>query len=167
MIWQLSHRADRDALPIADRHYNRQKPGTPQFVPPGRCVVLLADTALWVTSWPLAEFVKHRWAGAWVNSCFRREDGPLASTLIRDAVAVTRYVWAGIPELGMVSFIDPSKVAPRKIHGRSTWGHCYFEAGFFHDGYTKDGLWAMRLRPEDMPEPQAPFTTQRDLIFTN
>jgi hypothetical protein len=37
----LSHRADHRALPLADRHYNRQKPGTPQFVPPGRCMGML------------------------------------------------------------------------------------------------------------------------------
>jgi hypothetical protein len=71
--WRLSHRADAAALPLADRHYNRQKPGTPQFVPPGRCMVLLtaAADALWVSSWPFAEYVKHAWAGAWVCSCFR------------------------------------------------------------------------------------------------
>lgn len=39
MNWRLSHRFDPRALPIADSHYNRQKPGTPQFVPPGRCLV--------------------------------------------------------------------------------------------------------------------------------
>jgi hypothetical protein len=27
VIWHVSHRADWRALPIADRHYNRQKPG--------------------------------------------------------------------------------------------------------------------------------------------
>ena len=58
MIWRLSHRADPYARNIADRHYNRQKIGTPQFVPPGRCLVLVAETstgrALWVTSWPFA-----------------------------------------------------------------------------------------------------------------
>ena len=48
-----------DVLParrIAARHYNRQKIGTQQFVPPGRCYVLLAvpGPALWVTSWPFA-----------------------------------------------------------------------------------------------------------------
>jgi hypothetical protein len=51
MIWRLSHRADPFARLIADRHYNRQKIGTPQFVPPGRCMVLTAETeggkALW------------------------------------------------------------------------------------------------------------------------
>src|SRR5271167_4064836 len=57
-VWRLSHRADTEALPIADRHYNRQKIGSPQFVPPGRCLVLLADdeSALWVTSYPFAQY---------------------------------------------------------------------------------------------------------------
>ena len=70
MIWHLSNRADPRARDIADRHYNRQKPGTPQFVPPGRCCVLYTETdsgkALWVTSYPFAEYVKHQWAGAWI-----------------------------------------------------------------------------------------------------
>lgn len=65
VIWRVSHRADPRAVEIADRHYNRQKPGTAQFVPPGRCLVLLAvsGVALWVTSWPYAEWVRHRWPG--------------------------------------------------------------------------------------------------------
>lgn len=32
MLWHLSHRADPASAEIADRHYSRQKPGTPQFV---------------------------------------------------------------------------------------------------------------------------------------
>jgi hypothetical protein len=92
MNWKLSDRADREALPIADRHYNRQKIGSPQFVPPGRCLVLLcvSGAALWVTSWPFAEYVRHAWPGAWINSAFRRESGPVASELIREAIAVQR-----------------------------------------------------------------------------
>jgi len=72
MHWKMSYRASPTAVKIADKHYNRQKPGTPQFVPPGRCLVFLTldHTALWVTSWPFAEYVKHDWAGAWVNSLF-------------------------------------------------------------------------------------------------
>ena len=58
--WRLSYRNDPEGRQIADRHYNRQKVGAPGFVPPGRCLVLLADTpALWVTSWPLADYVQH------------------------------------------------------------------------------------------------------------
>ncbi len=148
MLWYLSHRADPRALPLADAHYNRQKVGSPQFVPPGRCLVLLtADAgALWVTSWPFAEYVKHRWAGAWVNSLFRRERGPLASTLILDAVAATRAHFGPAPSVGMVSFVDASEVKRKRDPGR-----CYLRAGFVRDGETKGGLLAFRMSPEAMP----------------
>lgn len=155
MTWTRSNRADPAALPLADRHYNRQKPGNPQFVPPGRCVVLLSDGALWVSSWPFAQYVKHAWAGAWVNSCFRRESGPVASQLIREAVAATRWVWGDPPELGMVTFVDRSKVKRKR-----DWGRCYRRAGFRPCGETKGGLYALQLLPEDMPAPEAPLGQQ-------
>lgn len=159
-IWHISHRADRLALPLADRHYNRQKPGTPQFVPPGRCFVLLADQAVWVTSWPYGQYVKHRWPGAWVNSLFRREGGSMqASDMIREAVAATRWYWPDVPELGMVTFVDADKVRHKRDPGR-----CYLRAGFERDGTTKGGLVALRMRPEAMPEPMAPMGVQGVLI---
>lgn len=163
MIWNLSHRADQSALPIADRHYNRQKPGTPQFVPPGRCLVLLAASALWVTSWPFAEYTKHAWPGAWVNSCFRKECDGKASDYIRQAISATVWKWPDVPSLGMVTFIDPAEVAPRKIRNRSTWGHAYFEAGFKHVGYTKAGLWAFQMLPHEMPGAVPPIGAQLTL----
>ena len=153
--WRLSHRFDTHALPLADRHYNRRKIGSPQFVPPGRCLVLLSanSAALWVTSWPFAEYVRHAWPGAWVNSLFRREAGPLASELIRDAVAVTRGEFGEPPELGMVSFVDPKHVMPTKVRGRTVYGYCYLKAGFQHVGFTNGGLWVWQLLPADMPAP--------------
>ena len=151
MVWQLSNRADPDCLPLADRHYNRQKIGSPQFVPPGRCLVFKADGAVWTTSWPFAQYVKHAWAGAWVNSLFRKECAGEASQFIRDAVAASRAVWEP-PDLGIVSFIDPSKVFARKMRGRLCIAISYFEAGWKHVGYTKDGLWVMQQLPHEMPE---------------
>lgn len=155
-IWQPSHRADPQVVPIADRHYNRQSIGSPQFVPPGRCHVLkIGDAeqlktpdsggAFWVTSWPFAEYVKHAWAGAWVCSAFRNEGAGVSSDLIRQAIISTKEKWPAIPELGMISFIDPVHVKPRPIRGRKTWGHSWFEAGFHHVGYTKGGLWAFQI----------------------
>ena len=157
MNWKLSYRADKKALPLADRHYNRQKPGTPQFVPPGRCLVLLTEGegALWVTSWPFAQYVRHAWPGAWVNSLFRREEGPRASDLIREAVAATRWNWPQIPALGMITFVDAKKVRHKRDPGR-----CYIKAGFKHVGFTKDGKLAFQLLPEDMPEPEPPIGAQ-------
>lgn len=162
MNWTLSHRADRCALPLADRHYNRQKPGTSQFVPPGRCVVLLTPDAdaLWVSSWPLAKFTKHQWAGAWVCSCFRNESPVLSSTLITQAVAATRYIWGQAPNLGMVTFIDKTKVRKKRDYGR-----CYRKAGWKPCGRTKGGLLTLRLSPDAMPPPSMPKGYQ--LSFSN
>lgn len=148
--WRLSTRADPAAVAVADRHYNRQNVGSPQFVPPGRCLVLLTERALWVTSWPFAQYVRHRWPGAWVCSLFRNEGECLSSELIREAVAVTRWRWPDIPELGMITFVNRDMI-------RSTNpGYCYQQAGFVKDGHTKGGLYALRLAPEDMPDPLVP-----------
>lgn len=155
MKWAISHRFDKRALPLADRHYNRQKVGSPQFVPPGRCTVLLtldAD-ALWVTSWPFAEYVKHKWAGAWVNSLFRNESPHLSSELIREAVAATRSVWEP-PELGLITFVDAGKIKSTNP------GYCYLCAGFRRVGKTKGGLTALQLAPDDMPEPAEALGSQ-------
>jgi hypothetical protein len=150
--WRRADRANPRARVIADRHYNRQKPGTPQFAPPGRCLVLLTedDRALWVTSYPFTEYVQHAWAGAFVNSLFRREGGTeLASDLIRSACAATAAEWDP-PPLGMVTFIDPAQVRHKRDPGR-----CYRKAGFRPAGHTKAGLVALQLPPGDFPEPVA------------
>lgn len=151
-LWQLSHRADAGSLPLADRHYNRQKVGSPQFVPPGRCLVLRStcDRALWVTSWPFGEYVRHAWPGAWVNSLFRSEGAGIASSLIREAVSVTRSIWQP-PELGIISFVDPKHVQPKMRRGQAIYGYCYLKAGWKHVGYTKGGLWAWQQLPDEMP----------------
>lgn len=154
MIWSKSNRFSPLCLPIADRHYNRQKPGTPQFVPPGACVVLFSPGMVWVSLWQLPEYTDHAWPGAWINSCFRKECGGDASEYIRQAIAATRFEWPNVPALGMVSFLDPKEVKPRTIRGRDTWGHSYFKAGFKHVGYTGKGLWAFQILPADMPPPQ-------------
>lgn len=147
------------AVALADRHYSRQKPGTPQFVPPGRCLVLLAPDALWVTSWPFAEWVRHRWAGAWVCSLFRNEGDELSSDLIREAVAATRWRWPEVPELGMVTFVDAGKVRHKRDPGR-----CFLRAGFAKAGKTQGGLVALQMLPHSMPEPTAPVDGQLELV---
>jgi hypothetical protein len=172
MNWQLSYRADPIARQIADRHYNRQKIGHPQFVPPGRCLVLLGidGVSLWVTSWPFAEHVKHDWAGAWINSCFRRESGPVASDLIREALAATASFWTDAPRIGckhcgetvcMVTFIDASKVKRKRDPGR-----CYIKAGFRRcTATTQGGLVVVHIGPENMPQKMAAQVWQTRFEF--
>ena len=123
-------------------------------MPPGRCVVLLTRDAraLWVTSWPYAEYVRHAWPGAWVCSLFRNEGTTLSSTLIREAVAVTRYAFGEPPALGMVTFVDPTKTRRKRDPGR-----CYRKAGFREVGLTKGGLVALQILADAMPLPLAPL----------
>lgn len=153
MIWQRSHRADPRALPLANRHYNRQKPDSPQFVPPGACLVLLAldERALWVSSHPKAQYVKHQWAGAWVNTLFRNEGSGKASELILQTLSVTRFFWTQVPPLGMVSFVDERYIIPKKNPG---W--CYLKAGFSVAGRTQGGLLCLQILPNQMPPPEPP-----------
>lgn len=165
--WRWSNRADVRAVPLADRHYNRQKIGSRQFVPPGRCMVLLTEDAdaLWVTSWPIAAYVRHEWAGAMVCSLFRREQSCpyLASALITAATAATRGHWPALPALGMVTFVDATKTRRKRDPGR-----CYRRAGWNEVGRTKGGLIALQLLPERFPEPshaRTPYAYGQGSLF--
>lgn len=159
MIWQLSHRADPEANALAKQHYTCQSPNSDQFMPPGSCLVLKVSPSLavWGTSYPQAIYVKHAWAGAWVCSIFRNAGAGLASDLIRDAVAATRWCYGDIPSLGMITFIDRSKVKPTMRRGVKTWGYSYLKADFRHVGETRSGLLALQLLPEDMPAAAMPL----------
>lgn len=155
MRWCLSHRADPAARELADRHYNRQKIGSPQFVPPGRCCVLLEQTAraFWVTSWPFAEYVKHKWPGAWICSAFRSEDAGGSVELVQQAIAATRSFFGEPPENGLVTFIDCRKVEPIMIRGVPSFGWIWIKAGFHYVGKTEAGLLAYQILPDKMPSP--------------
>jgi hypothetical protein len=89
MQWEASNRADPRAAALADLHYSRGKPGTAQFVQAAKCLVLVRPSAVevprhpvralaspppgygqlrgadavWVTTWPFAEYVQHEWGG--------------------------------------------------------------------------------------------------------
>lgn len=131
------------------------------FCPPGRAVVLRTPPgdAFWVTSWPYAEYVMHEWAGAWMCSAFRNESEHLSSELITEAVAATLSIWPEPPKLGMVTFVDTSKVRWKRNPG-----YCYLMAGFERIGETKGGLVALQLHPQAMPEPESPLHAQLELV---
>jgi hypothetical protein len=161
MRWQLSDKFDPVSRQIADRHYNRRKIGSPQFVPPGHSLVLRTPTgdAFWITSWPFAEYVRHAWPGAWVCSAFRNESPALSSELVLEAVAATRHKWPDVPDLGMITFVNAEKTRRKRDPGR-----CFRKAGFSHIGFTKGGLWALQLLPEDMPDASPCMEWQDDLF---
>lgn len=151
MIWRLSHRFDPPAVRVADRHYSRQKPGTPQFMPAGRALVLHSNVngqeAVWGTSWQFEEYTDHDWPGAWMCSIFRNETAMPASRMILDAVSATRFHFGDAPERGMVTFVDK-----HAIQKKGHLGHCFIMAGFRPVGFTKKrGLLVLQLMPDRMP----------------
>jgi len=110
-----------------------------------------AADALWVSSWPFAQYVRHAWPGAWMCTCFRREGGSTrASELIRAALAATRRKWGTPPPLGMITFVNPGKIRRKRDPGR-----CFVRAGFRLVGMTGSGLLAFQCLPTDMPEASA------------
>jgi hypothetical protein len=163
MRWSLSHSQDPRARALADRHYNRQKVGSPRFVAPGSPLVLLAgDTAeaeaLWVSLLQEEEYVDHDWPGAWVCSAFRNEGAFLSSDLIREAVACTRWRWPDVPAQGLITFVNPKKIRS------SNPGFCFLRAGFRRAGETKKRkLVVLQLLPADMPPAAPPLGGQMDL----
>jgi hypothetical protein len=181
MGWSLSNRGDPRCCDVADRHYTRQKVGSPQFMPPGACVVLYASgryggRAVWGTSMPYARYVKHAWAGAWVCSIFRHEGPWRAHRLVRQAIAATLAVAGDPPALGMITFVNRKAVAPTYvaapldpvIYGprrKAVYGQCFRQAGFREVGETKGGLLALQLVPADMPEPRSPSGHNRQAFI--
>lgn len=157
MLWRVSWRADPAVRVVADRHYSRQSPGHPQFVKPGRCLVLHATTrrrsAYWVTSWQA--HTDHEWPGAWECAAFRNEGVALSSALVRDAVAATRWRFGEPPAAGLITMVDPTKVKPKADPGR-----CFLAAGFEVVGKTKSGLIVLGIKPSAMPDAHAPVGAQ-------
>ena len=86
----------------------------------------------------------------------------LSSTLIRQAVSATLWRYGNPPELGMVTFVNASKIKRKRDPGR-----CYLRAGFSRVGETKGGLIALQMLPAEMPDPIAPETKQVQLWEAN
>lgn len=136
--WQQIDHTDPRALEMADRHYSRQAPGTPEFTPSGHKIVLMhfakdgTPAALWASHRPApGKAVRADGRDVWACTMFRVEQRTvLASDLITEAVAITRGLWEPLPLGGYYTTINPRKVAPIKRRGQDVWGYCYIKAGW-------------------------------------
>lgn len=135
-LWERRHKSDSAALELVDGipgvrppHYSRRRPGSGQVGPPGRKIVLVTpcEQAMWLSHWPDAEKTLDG-LDAYRCSVFHREPGaPLASDLIRAAVAFTEAEWGPPPADAWVTWIDTRKVAS------SNPGFCFKMAGWVLD----------------------------------
>lgn len=140
MNWYIVQKDDVRARLLADCHYNRQTPGAREFTPPGNNIVLIIPNghraaAVWASHRPdpNANLAIPRADGFeyWDNPIFRNESGIQSSILIREALAITRYLWQdALPRDGFHSFVDPRKVQGVKVHGQVVHGWVFQRAGF-------------------------------------
>lgn len=120
---------DRDCALLADRHYSRQTPGSPQFAGNGKKCVLrdAAGEVLFVWLW--SEF---RMDGQRGYNCaiFRNESRRLSSDVILEAEGHAIAKWGAGRAF---TYVDPSKVQSRNP------GYCFRRAGWLHVATKKDG----------------------------
>lgn len=175
MYWQHVGRTDGRARIIADRHYSRKTVGAVEFCPPGNSIVLLGldHKAIWVSHRPdpNANIVKRRADGFdyYDNTYFRNESGLQSSGLIREALAITRFLWTDYPPPdGFHSFTDKRYVRPTMVHGKPVYGFCFLKAGFYlYEHETKSRSlcrWIMSLEDYLAIEPQSPIYEQLSLF---
>lgn len=143
MTWTITHKGDRRAVALADRHYTRKSPGAPQFTRPGRNLVLLSREAdaVWVT-W---NGIRQDGYEAWECTIFRNEGQYLSSHLIVLALGITRHLWGMPPKDGIITYV-----------GKHLRGGCFYAAGFRRIGASKSGMALLQLSPERMPPPLEP-----------
>ena len=77
--------------------------------------------------------------------------------MIWEALQASRAVLGEPPALGLVTFVNRSKVKPTRVRGLDGWGWTYLKTGFRVVGETKGGLLALQILPRDMPAATRPM----------
>jgi hypothetical protein len=145
VLWERVTKFDARAAALADRHYSRRTVGSPQFMPPGQTVVLLAADALAVFGWwrphPASGLRAMNGLDGWTCTIFRNESPVLSSTLV--LAAERSLVAAGVTcgPSGMLTYVWDARI-------RSTNpGACFKRAGWRAVGRSADGRKTLLHKP--------------------
>lgn len=154
-VWTQRGRFDRAAVALADRHYSREKPGTPQVGGPGFLLVFVTpcERAAWISKRHAEELFDGKRTRTTADGfrgfrcgLFRNESDHLASELIRAAVALTERIWGPSPH-GWMTYVDRSKVASQNP------GYCFKRAGWILDrSFAHPSLVRLTLPPHSVDE---------------
>lgn len=129
--WREVHKSTPALVALADRHYTRQTPGSPQCCRPGVNLCLLTDdcSAAWVVWRPIPAVGRKDGLEAWECTLMRNEGRRRTSELIREAVEWTWRAWGWPPRDGLITAIDAEATAAgRSPHARP--GRCFRAAGW-------------------------------------
>ena len=152
--WQraTSGKFDPVGAHLADGHYSRRTPGSPQFMPPGETIVLIAPAHDAVWGWwrphpnnPFGGTRARNGLDGWTCSIFRRlETAPLASELVLDAERALCALARDCGPDGMLTYVWGAKIRS------SNPGWCNQLAGWRKVGWSADRRKRLLGKPFDL-----------------
>ena len=119
---------DRESVLLADKHYSRQKPGTNQFMPPGRTMVIRDTEGTIVFGWLWQDKRDDHQTG-YNCSIFRNESKRLSSDVILEAERMVFKKWG--PNR-LFTYVDASQLLKpsKKYRKPKIPGKCFVAAGY-------------------------------------
>lgn len=134
--WTVVPKFDRRAVALADGHYSRRKPGSPQFMPPGQTLVLLTEDGSAVFGWwrphPTSGIRAMNGLDGWTCTIFRNTGPSLSSDLIIAAERELLERHDCGPD-GLLTY-----VWDRRVRSANP-GYCFKVAGWRAIGRSADG----------------------------
>lgn len=148
MIWRRVTKGNRAAAQLADRHYNRRKVGSPQFMPPGQTVVLVTEDARAVFGWwrpdPASGIKQMNGRDGWTCTIFRNEGAGLSSLLILHAELALVLTGTDCGPDGMLTYVFDRKV--KSVNP----GFCFKQAGWRAIGRSADQRKTLLQKPFEL-----------------
>lgn len=144
-----SGKFDKIGASMADRHYSRRTPGSPQFMPPGQTIVLIGKDGQSVFGWhrPHPDSGVKLMSGldGWTCTIFRNESNELSSEMILDAELAIPRLGYNCGTDGMLTYVWCDRVLSQNP------GYCFQMAGWTKTGWSADGKKRLlQKRPEWM-----------------
>lgn len=122
---------DAESVQLADKHYSRQKPGTNQFMPPGKTMILRSAAGDVVFGW-LWQKKRDDGQAGYNCSIFRNESERLSSEIILEAERKVIAEWGA--NRGF-TYIDPESISNKRNPG-----YCFKVVGWQFVKKTASGL---------------------------
>jgi hypothetical protein len=145
--WIQIGKFDRRAATLADRHYSRRKPGSPQYMPPGQTLILATEARDAIFGWwrpdPASGLESMNGLDGWTCTIFRNESTNLSSDLIIAAEKAIVIAFDIGPD-GLLTYVWDSRI--RSVNP----GFCFKMAGWKVVGRSADGRKTLLHKPVDL-----------------
>ena len=146
ILWEVVPKFDARCAALADGHYSRRTPGSPQFMPPGETLVLYYPGAVfgWWRPHPRSGIKAMNGLDGWTCSIFRNTTDVLSSEMIIAAEMHLAESGRGCGPDGMLTYVWDRKV-------RSTNpGACFKIAGWSRRGRSADNRKTLLHKPFEL-----------------